>query len=53
MARTGLRGFPSLLLEHSGGMEAVAISSYLGQPEAFANLLREHAAVKAPPNAPA
>ena len=53
MARTGQQGFPSLLLEHSGGMEAVPVSPYMGKPEAFANMLREHKAVKAPQNAPA
>lgn len=53
MAKTGQQGFPSLLLEHSGGMEAVPVSPYMGKPEAFANMLREHKAVKAPQSAPA
>jgi putative protein-disulfide isomerase len=51
MASARVQGFPSLLLEHHGHMEPIAISPYLGQPETFANLLREHEAVKAPQNA--
>ena len=41
MARRGLQGFPSLLLEQEGQYERIDFSGFLGKPEAFAAALRE------------
>lgn len=40
MARTGAQGFPTFVLETEAGFTRVDVSSFLGQPQAFAEWLR-------------
>jgi putative protein-disulfide isomerase len=40
MSRVGAQGFPTLLIEHAEGFTNVAVSAYLGRPEAFRDCLR-------------
>lgn len=50
MTRVSAQGFPTLLIEHAEGFTNVAVSAYLGRPEAFRDWLRatlEQAVVKA------
>ncbi|WP_293813667.1 DsbA family protein [uncultured Aquitalea sp.] len=41
MSQTGVRGFPALLMERDGQWQRIDLSSWLGQPEAFAAALRD------------
>ncbi|WP_157315001.1 DsbA family protein [Chitinibacter sp. GC72] len=42
MQQHGLRGFPSLLLEHDGQLQHIDISPFLGQADAFVQSLQAH-----------
>jgi putative protein-disulfide isomerase len=42
MQQHGLRGFPSLLLEHDGQLQRIDISPFLGKADAFVQSLQAH-----------
>lgn len=48
MSRVGAQGFPTLVIERAEGFTSVAVSAYLGRPEAFRDWLRDTLSQGAP-----